>query len=116
MSTLIGKENMHNASVGDKVFLASYTRVKKDNGMWRRDFTEEGSLISEKISKDEIRSMGFILADDKSIIDSLGNLGFIPVGLDYGDLNPGSESDIDYGNLYAGSESDIDYGDLKDYN
>lgn len=115
MAVLIDKTSMATAVEGDEIFLASYTRVKKKNGMWRRDFSAEGALVNEKISKEEIQSMGFALADDIITVDTLGLMGFVPTGIDYGDLMPGVDEGIEYGNLYAGSEVDIDYGDLTQY-
>lgn len=115
MAVLIDKTLMATAVEGDEIYLASYTRVKKHNGMWRRDFTTEGALVAEKMSKEEIQAMGFALTNEIITVDTLGLMGFVPTGIDYGDLLPGVDEDIEYGNLYAGSEVDIDYGDLTQY-
>lgn len=115
MARLNDVSEMPDAVLGDEIYLASYNRVKQHNGMWRKDFTQDGALVNEKISKDEIQSMGFVIGDDGLTIDRLGEMGFVPVGLDYGDLIPSSDPHIDYGDLIAGSESDINYGDLTDY-
>ena len=115
MAKLLNILEIPTAVPGDEIYLASYNRVKQDNGMWRKDFTAEGALVAEKISKEEIQSMGFALSNNSLNVDVLADMGFVPVGLDYGDLLPGTEEDINYGNLFAGSDADINYGDLTVY-
>jgi len=111
MALLDSIEEIPNALPGDEIYLASYNRIKQSNTMWRREFSD-GALINEKISKDEIHQMGFVLGNEILTVDDYEELGITITGLDYGDLNPGTETDITYGNLETGSESDINYGSL----
>ena len=113
MPILTDNTEMANANVDDSIFLASYTRIKNVNGMWRKEFDVDGAL-NEKISKEEIQSMGFALGSEMPDVDYYQSLGITIEGLDYGDLEAptAEETDIDYGNLLAGSEPDIDYGSI----
>jgi len=113
MATIIDKSKLNEALVGDNVLLGSFTRVKLENNMWKKDIKDADLAVSEKISKDEIQSMGFTLGSEVLNVDDLGAMGFVPVELDYGDLATTDNTFVDYGDLYAGSESDIDYGSLK---
>ena len=115
MAKLLSILEIPTAVPGDEIYLASYNRVKQHNNMWRKDFTAEGALVAEKISKEEIQSMGFALSNNSLNVDVIAAMGFVPVGLDYGNLLPGTEEDINYGNLYVGSDADISYGDLTVY-
>ena len=114
MATLLNVNDVPAATIGDEIFLADYTRVKKINGMWIKDLTADGALVVGKISKEEIQSLGFVLQHEILTIDDYAEMGLVVEDIDYGYLNAPllTETDINYGNLNVGSGFDLDYGSL----